>query len=109
MKDIAEEAELLDPPGGEQLRLRFDGPFEGHEVRWDACLVTLESWQREHPDEAVQQSIIDIGAETPHGIAITVVLNVDRIDLPTVRKAMMMIRQYKRLRRGRHRFGPKAG
>ena len=28
------------------------------------------------------------------------------IDLPTVRKAMMMVRQYKRLRRGRHYFGP---
>lgn len=109
MKDIANEAELLGKPGGEQLRLRFHGPFEGDEVLWDANLFTLDAWRNEHPDEVIQQGFIDIEAETPHGFALTVVLNVQRIDLPTVRKAMMMIRQYKRLRRGRHLFGPKTG
>jgi hypothetical protein len=33
-------------------------------------------------------------------------LHVERIDPPTVRKAMIMIRRYKRLRRGRHEYGP---
>lgn len=108
MKDIIEEAELLDIPPGEQLRLRFRGPFEGREVCWDARLVTLAAWQREHPGTGINQNFIDIGDESADGIAITVALNLPLIDLPTVRKAMMMVRQYKRLRRGRHEYGHKA-
>ena len=107
MHDIAEQAELLDPPGGNALRLRFSGPFEGREIRWDAELLTREAWQQRHPQPpALRQNLIDIGTDGPQGTPITVVLNVTAIDLPTVRKAMMMVRQYKRLRRGRHDFGP---
>jgi hypothetical protein len=109
MNDIAKEAQLLDKPGGAQLRLRFRGPFEGGEVTWDALLITLEAWQREHPDSPVLQNFIDIGDETAEGIALTVGLQVDRIDLPAVRKTMMMIRQYKRLRPGCHLYGPRLG
>lgn len=106
MHDIIDEAELLDAPGAEQLRVRFSGPFEGREVRWDARLVTLEAWRRDHPAEPVRQNFITIGEESAQGIAITVGMNLERIDLPTLRKTMLMIRQYKRLARGRHDYGP---
>lgn len=109
MKDIAKEARLLDEPGGTQLRLRFCGPFEGREVTWDALLITLDAWQRAHPDSTIVQNFIDVGGETAEGIALTVGVQVDRIDLPAVRKTMMMIRQYKRLRPGRHLYGPRFG
>lgn len=106
MHDIIDEAELLDAPGGEQLRVRFNGPFEGREVRWDARLVTLAAWRRHHPTEPVRQNFITIGEESDQGIAITVGLNLECIDLPALRKTMLMIRQYKRLARGRHDYGP---
>jgi hypothetical protein len=106
MKDIAEEAQLLDKPGGTQLRLRFRGPFEGNEVTWNARLITLDTWQKMHPDTSIRQNFIDIGEKTAEGIAITVGLQVECIDLPTVRKTMMMVRQYKRLRPGCHLYGP---
>lgn len=103
--DIAKEAELLGPAGGSRLELRFGGGFEGEVVTWDAVFTTLKSWQAENSPDLPLRNFIDVGNETAHGIALIVGLDVPCIDLPTVRKAMMMVRQYKRLARGRHEFG----
>lgn len=103
--DIALEAELLDPAGGAHLRLRFSGPFEGKNVTWDATFATLESLRAEYAPNYPLRNFIDIGDENTHGITLTVGLDVACIDIPTIRKVMMMVRQYKRLSRGRHEFG----
>lgn len=101
MNDIINDATLLGEPGGCELRVQFSGPFEGRQVRWDATLISLPQGQ--------QRNYIEIGEERAEGIALTVGLNVPLIDLPTLRKTMMMIRQYKRLSRGRHEYGPEPG
>lgn len=88
----------LTPLGGPELRLRFRGPFEGQEVLWDAHFIT----RRHH---GATYNYIDIGAEGTQGRQLTVVLDVHCFDAPTVHKAIIMVRQYKRLRRGRHAFG----
>lgn len=98
--DIFSEATLLDPPGKRQLKLRFTGPFEGELVTWDATLIALAPGN--------QRNFIEVGEAGAQGIALTVGLNVSSIDVPTIRKTMMMIRQYKRLQRGRHEYGPAA-
>lgn len=103
--DIASEAELLESAGGPRLRLRFSGDFEGRSVIWDATFTSLASWRAEHTPDLPMRNFIDIGNETAHGIELTVGLNVPCIDMPTVRKAMLMVRQYKRLARGRLEFG----
>lgn len=103
--DIASEADLLQPAGGASLRLRFSGPFEGKTVIWDATFTTLANWCKDHPTSLPQRNFIDIGGDTADGVSLTVGLNVPCIDIPTVRKAMMMVRQYKRLAHGRHEFG----
>jgi len=90
--------QALIPLGGPELRLRFRGPFEGREITWDARFVT-----RRHSGAGCDS--IEIGAEGPDGRHLTVVLNVRCFDAPTVSKAIIMMRQYKRLRRGRHEFG----
>lgn len=90
--------QALIPLGGPELRLRFRGPFEGREIMWDARFVT-----RRH--SGAECNSIEIGAEGPHGRCLTVVLDVSCFDAPTVSKAIIMMRQYKRLRRGRHEFG----
>lgn len=102
--DILDEAELRGMLGETTLRLRFQGPFEGRTVTWDASFCTLSACDRQ---PAPRQNFIEIGAETRQGFALTVGLNVQCIDAPTVRKTMMMIRQYKRLARGYHAFGPR--
>ncbi len=98
--DLLEEADLLDAPGGKSLRLRFQGRFEGRMVTWLATLRALDD-----PCDTATPNYIEVGVNGPDGIPITVGLDVDRVDLPTVRKAMIMIRRYKRLRRGRHEYG----
>lgn len=111
-KDLLDEAELLDPPGGATLRLRFSGQFEGQPVTWLATLRALANPEPEQKQEqgetpaAPPGSYIDIGADQVDGIPITVGLPVAAIDEPTIRKAIIMIRRYRRLRRGRHDYGP---
>lgn len=103
--DVLAEAELLDALGGSTLRLRFPGPFEGRTVTWDATFLALAA--REGCTEAATSvgNFIEIGEDGPNGIPIRVGLQVARIDVPTIRKTIIMIRRYKRLCRGRHDYG----
>lgn len=94
---------LLGPLGGTELRLRFRGPYAGHEVVWDAHFMT-----RAHYGSGTTRNFIDIGAEGPDGRHLLVVLDVDCFDTPTLSKAIIMVRQYRRLRPGRHEFGSPA-
>lgn len=93
-----DDFDLLDPPGTVRVRLRFDGRFQGRSVRWDATLETLQA-------SAQPRNYIEIGEEGPAGRRLHVGLDVPLIDLPTVRKTVVMIRNYKRLQPGRHEFG----
>lgn len=90
--------EPLGPLGGPELHLRFRGPFEGRDILWDARFVS-----RRHCGATA--NAVDIGEDGPAGRTLTVVLDVHCFDAPTVRKAIIMVRQYKRLRPGRHDFG----
>ncbi len=103
--DLLDEVKLLGKPGGGQLRILFNGPFEGGEVCWDATLYTPRAWAEEFDEAPPTQNIIEIGGESEHGVTLAVCLKVTSMDRPTVRKAVMMIRQYKRLSRGRHQYG----
>ena len=95
-RDPLEDASLLDPAGQQSMRLRFSGPFQGREVCWDATIEAL-------PGEV--SNYYEIGPEGEHGIVLRIGLKAAAIDLPTVRKAILMIRQYKRLSPGRRQFG----
>ncbi|WP_018952502.1 hypothetical protein [Thioalkalivibrio sulfidiphilus] len=97
MHDAELQPELLDTPGGDSVRLRFEGPFEGRWVRWDACFLALGRG-------AAGGNYIEAGEDAPDGIRLRVGLAVDCIDMPSLRNAIIMIRQYKRLRRGRHEW-----
>jgi hypothetical protein len=102
--DIANEAELLEAIGGTSLRLRFTGPFGGRTVTWDATIHALGA-SAGADNNASRRNFIDIGDESAAGVTLTVGLNVTAIDLPTVRKTILMIRQYKRLSHGRREYG----
>jgi hypothetical protein len=98
---------LLEPLTGDEAHFTFQGPFEGQTVTWDARLMTLA---RVAPRGAAvpadrPRPFIEIGAASPAGRAVTVALDLPRIDEPAILSTIIMIRQYKRLRRGRHEFG----
>ena len=103
--DILEEVELLDTAGADKLRLRFAGPFEGETVCWEATLYTPHAWAKAYGVEEPKKNIIEISQQSLAPQPIHICLQVKRIDRPTVRKAVTMVRQYKRLQRGRHQYG----
>lgn len=92
---LDDEITLLSEPGGQQVRLRFSGPFEGRTVTWDATFRTAQE----------QPNAIEIGPEEREGLPLTVTLTLPCFDLPAIRKTVIMVRQYKRLHYGRHEFG----
>ena len=99
--------ECLSPVGQEQVHVRFAGRLEDQAVVWDATLVTLAAWARARENDvpATARQFIEIAAPRAGVASLTVGLAVPVIDLPAVRKTVIMVRNYKRLRPGRHEYG----
>ncbi len=91
----------------DKASVRFAGPYQhqGHrrQVVWDLTLYTLRHFRRVHGNNT--SAFIEITETGDKHCAITIALPVERIDLPVIRKTIIMVRQYKRLRPGRHEFG----
>ena len=119
--DSGQNFQALSPIPALKVHIRFLGKLEDTEVLWDATIQTLASHLQEsellskpekkaRPHKSIQQSdklsaFMQILA--PHyGVSqIMVVLPVPMIDEPTIRKTIIMIRCYKRLKVGYHEFG----
>ncbi len=99
---------LLGPPDSGQVHFTFAGRFQHQEIVWDATLLTLVHDHAEQPESAqpaVRSAFLDIGGETAHGRVLRVALDIPYIDEPAILRTIIMIRNYKRLRPGRHEFG----
>jgi hypothetical protein len=99
---------LLAVPGAEQARFAFSGTFQGREMIWDTTLITLARYHAEQPDagqSVLLSAFLEIGGKTAIGRAIRVALDIPRIDEPALLRTIIMIRNYRRLRPGRHEFG----
>lgn len=102
------EFRLLAAPTAYQARFAFIGRFQDREVTWDTTLLTLAHYHQERTPvaQAVERfPFLEIGAETATGRALRVALDIEQIDEPAILRTIIMIRQYKRLREGRHEFG----
>lgn len=90
-------------------RVRFVGPFQGEDVVWDCRFVTLREAQRQLAPRSHSaprlRNFIDIGAPGATGMSIRVGLDIEHIDHSAILKMIVMIRNYKRLKPGRHEFG----
>mgnify|MGYP001137477035 CR=1 FL=1 len=103
--DILDELELLSEPDRDSIRLRFSGCFEDETVHWDATIYTPEAWSEAFRLPLPAHNIIEIGTKGENGMRLNLCIKVKTIDRPTIRKAVMMVRQYKRLHQGRHEYG----
>jgi hypothetical protein len=102
-----EPYQLIDPVGGQRVRVRFDGVFKGVETRWDGELVTLSHYCRQGGSGVghTLRPFIEIGAASSEGRRLRVCLDVPVIDQPTIAKTVIMVRNYRRLHVGRIEFG----
>ncbi len=105
--------EALTPLGGNMARVRFRGRFQGRPVTWDAELMTLEeAWRQSlagvggSKRPTALRQFIDITPAAGDRVRLRIGLAVPEIDAPTVFKTMIMMHNYKRLRPGRHEYGP---
>jgi predicted oxidoreductase len=94
---------LLAEPDAGEARFTFSGKFQNQDVIWDATLLTLTRHRAGQP--APYSAFLEIGEQTAHGRAIRVVLDIPAVDEPAILRTIVMVRQYKRLRPGRHEFG----
>jgi len=82
--------------------------FQNQEIVWDTTLFTLTHYHADQPQSAepvVRTAFLEIGDDTAYGRAIRVALDIPCIDEPAILRTIIMIRNYKRLRPGRHEFG----
>ncbi len=88
-------------PGPDRARIRFIGRFEGEPVVWKAQLRALAA-------EAGLPQYLEIGPAEADGRPIEIGLAVPAIDECVMLKTVIMVRNYRRLRVGRHEFaGPR--
>ena len=98
----------MEPLGGERTRLHFSGCFRGQEIVWEVQLLTLASYYRTLPRSGRYKGVrqfIDVASVGNGTGSLTVALHLPRIDEPAVLKAIIMVRQWKRLAIGRHEYG----
>jgi len=104
----------VSPLGGQTAHIRFKGPFQGEKVLWDTHLITLQEIYRQgivagkylEKDTISLSQFIEINEKDAAEVTLTVGIDVPVIDTPTVLKTIIMIHNYKRLRHGRHEYGP---
>lgn len=92
----SDEVDVRGALGGETARVLFEGCFQGQPVQFDLTLRALG------PGRAGQ--FIDVGPLRGGVRRVEVGLQVRAIDMPTVRKSIIMLANYRRLREGRHTF-----
>jgi len=86
-------------------RLEFSGLFEGGETTWDASVWPLGSYPEALPCDSKSPQFMQI-ADTHNGITpITIGLNIEELDARALLMALIMVRKYKKLRRGLICFG----
>ena len=88
--------------------VQFLGRFQNRMVAWDATLYTLTRYYQDHPAENISTSqlcsprpFIDITPSAAGRYSLKVGLDLPTIDAPFIKKTIIMIRNYKRLRLGR--------
>lgn len=106
LSNRGQKYELLSPLGEGSCHIRFTGPFLNELIIWDAYLQSLSYYVSELDQRATPvRQFIHIGEDTEQGRIIRIGLNVPAIDEPVILKSLIMVRQYKRLKLGRHEYG----
>ena len=105
------EYELLTPLPADFVKVRLEAPYNGRSIMWNLQLFTVARYFREHTAPLEKGEIkepcqfIHIVEENDEVNNIEVAINLAHIDEPALKKVIIMIRNYKRLRPGWHLWG----
>ena len=99
---------LIKQLNSEHAHFHFDGLFNNKKVNWDTQLLTLTEYIKQNKlTNTTFKQFTEIESPQSESVKITIVLNVTKINTPTINKTIIMIKQYKNLMLGRHEFGEK--
>ncbi|TCV85363.1 hypothetical protein [Sulfurirhabdus autotrophica] len=87
-----------------QVSLRFTSNFQKRPVIWDTSITTLQHYYQNR-DQDTGLQFMEIQESSDSIYKLTVGLNLPIIDIPVIKKTIIMIRNYKLLRIGRHEWG----
>jgi len=112
LNQIDREYVLLSSLPCAKTHFKFLGKFEGREVVWDTQLIALKHYSNQQFVKSLQDknSFLEIEStkktSNPEAeLKLCVGLPIKLITIPDIRKTMIMIQNYKRLKCGRHNFG----
>jgi len=93
------------------VQIKFTGFFNGEQIIWHATIRTLNDYFKnivyknlEVKKEIKLKQFIDVRKDEKD-YKVDVVLNLKAIDEASIKRTIIMIRQYKRLHVGRHEYG----
>jgi hypothetical protein len=86
------------------VSVTFQGLFAGKTVTWEMQFATLAHWRKAYPDTAYRCPFIEIFPSKSDVFHVSVGLDLQVIDEPAIRKAIIMLRNYKRLALGKKEF-----
>ena len=99
----------LQPFDEHYQHVRFTGNFCAEELIWDAHVYTLNYYLRKVKKLATSRlncrAFLEVGEINEHGRKIEIGLHLPYLDVPSLKKTMIMVRQYKRLVLGRYEYG----
>ena len=98
--------------GDTAVRVFFLGRFKNRTVVWDTTIYTLKRYHQAHTSASVSpqrsfsaRPFMEIMGSIDGSLRLKVGLDLPAIDEPTIKKTIIMIRNYKRLKPGRHEWG----
>jgi len=98
---------LLSSLSDSWVHARFIGSFEKRDVVWDMQLFTFARYEQERDKvlDTALRGLMQIAPSCEHVYQLEVALNVPLIDEPTLKKVIVMMRNYKQLQLGLRTWG----
>lgn len=113
MDSISINTHLISGINTGKAEFSFDGHYHGTPVSWQCTLQTLDQYYQDlvnankvdRDTPVTLRRFIDIAHVDSPTPSINIVLDVEKIDEPTIRKSIIMVHNYKKLHEGIHEYG----
>jgi len=112
LNQLDREYILLSSLPSAKIHFKFLGKFEGRKVIWDTQIIALKHYSNQElasfpmdKKSYLEIEASEIISNRESELKLCVGLPIKIITIPVLQKTMIMVQNYKRLRRGRYNFG----